>query len=133
MTTSEDCSANSRNQDSEGLDRLLERGQGTEVIDARLSLGEMSWRILGESMGPQATESSIWSGIRRGSSVAGIVATLLALVAFLVVGGRPAQRCLRCGLAFCHRCKSDREDTDHCSQCVHLFLKQDGLPPAARR
>lgn len=43
-----------------------------------------------------------------------------------------ARSCYKCGHAFCHRCKTSLEFESFCSQCVHLYIKQDGVSPEAR-
>jgi len=69
-----------------------------------------------------------WNGLSLGSLLA-----LSGSVGLLLVSTRPpARRCLRCGRPFCSRCKSRREGSDYCSQCVHLFVLGDGLAPETR-
>jgi tetratricopeptide (TPR) repeat protein len=43
-----------------------------------------------------------------------------------------ARACLKCGRPFCNRCKTSLEFESFCSQCVHLYIKQDGVSPEAR-
>lgn len=43
-----------------------------------------------------------------------------------------ARACNKCGQPFCSRCKTSLEFESYCSQCVHLFIKQDGVSPEAR-
>ncbi len=43
-----------------------------------------------------------------------------------------ARACLKCGRPFCSRCKTSLEFESFCSQCVHLFIRQDGVSPEAR-
>jgi tetratricopeptide (TPR) repeat protein len=122
-----------RARDAAELERLLEKGgEGKAVVDAQLTLGEMSRLVLSESMGEAAAEQGVWSDLRRPSSVAGMAAAVLALLVFLGVGSRPARRCDRCGRPFCFRCKTGREGPESCPQCMHLFLKKDGLAPGVR-
>jgi tetratricopeptide (TPR) repeat protein len=119
-------------RDAKQLQRYMDRGAAKEVVDATLTHAEMSWHILVESMGRDAAEKGIWGGISRSTSLAGMVTLGLLIVLALLMGGRPARRCGRCGQAFCHRCKADREGPHLCPQCLHLFLKRDGLAPAVR-
>lgn len=44
-----------------------------------------------------------------------------------------AGRCIKCGRTFCHRCKSARESTTYCTQCIHIYLKRDGVALATKR
>lgn len=43
-----------------------------------------------------------------------------------------ARACLKCGRPFCSRCKTSLEFESFCSQCVHLYIRQDGVSPEAR-
>jgi tetratricopeptide (TPR) repeat protein len=54
-------------------------------------------------------------------------------LAFLTRRQEPARRCIRCGRAFCHHCKSAREAKEYCSQCLHLFVLGDGLEPGTKQ
>ena len=40
--------------------------------------------------------------------------------------------CIKCGRAFCKRCGIYESGSNHCTQCVHLFIKKDGLEPEAK-
>jgi tetratricopeptide (TPR) repeat protein len=44
----------------------------------------------------------------------------------------PARRCIRCGRAFCHLCKSIGEGREYCAQCLHLYVLRDGLAPGTK-
>ena len=61
----------------------------------------------------------------------------LLLLGFLSVTltkkrGTFAQACYKCGRPFCPRCKTSLEFESHCAQCVHLYIRQDGVSPEAR-
>lgn len=43
-----------------------------------------------------------------------------------------ARACYKCGRPFCNLCKTSLEFESFCGQCVHLFIKQDGVSPQAR-
>jgi len=58
-----------------------------------------------------------------------LIFTLLAVVK---KAGFFARACFKCGRPFCGRCKTSLEFESFCSQCVHLFIKQDGVSPEAR-
>ena len=62
---------------------------------------------------------------------------ILFVLAFLTVAivkkaGFFAHACFKCGQPFCARCKTSLEFESFCSQCVHLYIKQDGVSPEAR-
>lgn len=44
-----------------------------------------------------------------------------------------ANACIKCGRTFCPRCKSARESATYCTQCIHIYLKRDGVPLATKR
>jgi len=44
-----------------------------------------------------------------------------------------ANACIKCGRTFCHRCKSARESATYCTQCIHIYLKRDGVSLATKR
>lgn len=65
------------------------------------------------------------------------VAVPLLMLGFLVVTLTKkrkmfAKACYKCGRPFCPRCKTSLEFESHCAQCVHLYIKQDGVSPEAR-
>ena len=44
-----------------------------------------------------------------------------------------ANACIKCGRTFCYRCKSARESTTYCTQCIHIYLKRDGVSLDTKR
>src|SRR5258708_5498489 len=44
-----------------------------------------------------------------------------------------AGACIKCGRTFCHRCKSAHESTTYCTQCIHIYLKRDGVSLDSKR
>ena len=44
-----------------------------------------------------------------------------------------AGSCIKCGRTFCHRCKSARESATFCTQCIHIYLKRDGVSMLTKR
>jgi len=66
------------------------------------------------------------------------IGSLLALVAAVMLWLRRrnsgfAGACIKCGRTFCHRCKSARESATYCTQCIHIYLKRDGVSIATKR
>lgn len=60
-------------------------------------------------------------------------ATLVfALLMGLGRGITTAQACLRCGKAFCFRCRVEAGGAAYCARCTHLFLKKDGIAAEVR-
>ena len=44
-----------------------------------------------------------------------------------------AGACIKCGRTFCSRCKSGRESATYCTQCIHIYLKRDGVALDTKR
>jgi tetratricopeptide (TPR) repeat protein len=44
-----------------------------------------------------------------------------------------AGSCIKCGRTFCPRCKSSRESATYCTQCIHIYLKRDGVSLDTKR
>src|SRR5205814_6244539 len=44
-----------------------------------------------------------------------------------------ANACIKCGRTFCHLCKSARESATYCTQCIHIYLKRDGVSIDTKR
>ena len=36
--------------------------------------------------------------------------------------------CVKCGRTFCPKCKSASESQIYCTQCIHIYIKKDGVP-----
>ena len=67
-------------------------------------------------------------------SIGAIASLLLALMLFLIRRGTGfANACIKCGRTFCPRCKSARESTTYCTQCIHIYLKRDGVSLDTKR
>jgi len=101
------------------------------VIDARLEL-EHVWPGVSAGQGSAGTamnNAASWSSPY--AMAAG--GTLVASYAFAARRRRRARSCIKCGRPFCWRCRSGRENPDYCTQCVHLFVKRDGLAPATKK
>jgi hypothetical protein len=44
-----------------------------------------------------------------------------------------AKSCSKCGKAYCVKCQTNTKVADYCTQCLHIFIKKDGISPASRR
>jgi tetratricopeptide (TPR) repeat protein len=56
-----------------------------------------------------------------------VMALILAVLHRLIRqrSGGFASACLKCGRAFCRRCKLSHESQSYCTQCINIFLKKD--------
>jgi tetratricopeptide (TPR) repeat protein len=71
---------------------------------------------------------------RNPLTIAAILALLGApIVFFLRRRSGYAGSCIKCGRTFCHRCKSARESSTYCTQCIHIYLKRDGVSLSTKR
>lgn len=67
-------------------------------------------------------------------TIAALLSAILAIVVWSVRRKNGfANACIKCGRTFCHRCKSARESATYCTQCIHIYLKRDGVPLATKR
>jgi Tfp pilus assembly protein PilF len=67
-------------------------------------------------------------------TVGAIVSLLLALALFAKRRRTGfANACIKCSRTFCSRCKSARESTTYCTQCIHIYLKRDGVSLDTKR
>ena len=65
----------------------------------------------------------------------GALASLLLALLLLAIRRRGgyANACIKCGRTFCSRCKSARESSTYCTQCIHIYLKRDGVSLDTKR
>jgi tetratricopeptide (TPR) repeat protein len=71
---------------------------------------------------------------RNPITLGGLLAAILAPLIFLKRRHAGfAGSCIKCGRTFCKRCKSARESTTYCTQCIHIYLKRDGVSVATKR
>jgi tetratricopeptide (TPR) repeat protein len=56
------------------------------------------------------------------------VAGALALHMHRRKRGGYAGVCTKCGRTFCSKCKSAGESQIYCTQCIHIYIKKDGVP-----
>jgi len=71
---------------------------------------------------------------RNPVTVGGVLAFLLAPLLWMRRRRAGyAGSCIKCGRTFCHRCKSARESATYCTQCIHIYLKRDGVSLDTKR
>jgi tetratricopeptide (TPR) repeat protein len=73
---------------------------------------------------------SVRNVLTGGAAVALILAYLMA---FARRRTGLAGSCIKCGRTFCPRCKSARESATYCTQCIHIYLKRDGVSLETKR
>jgi tetratricopeptide (TPR) repeat protein len=65
--------------------------------------------------------------------VSGALLLLAIFLCLTVRNGLHAHRCVQCGQAFCRKCQTVDRSYGFCIQCLHIFVKKDGVSPASRR
>ena len=71
---------------------------------------------------------------RNPITIGGVLAAIIAPLIFLKRRQHGfAGSCIKCGRTFCPRCKSARESSTYCTQCIHIYLKRDGVSVATKR
>ncbi len=71
---------------------------------------------------------------RNPVTIGGLLAFILAPLVWLKRRRTGyAGSCIKCGRTFCHRCKSARESATYCTQCIHIYLKRDGVSLDTKR
>jgi tetratricopeptide (TPR) repeat protein len=72
--------------------------------------------------------------VRNPLTLGAILTILLApIVHFVRRKTGYAGACIKCGRTFCPRCKSAHESATFCTQCIHIYLKRDGVSMATKR
>lgn len=66
------------------------------------------------------------------------IGAVLALIGAFLLSRRAkttghAGVCIKCGRTFCPKCKSSRESATYCTQCIHIYLKRDGVSIDTKR
>ncbi|HVT42927.1 MAG TPA: tetratricopeptide repeat protein [Thermoanaerobaculia bacterium] len=123
------------------VERLLASPPQQKVVQYRLPISEAVAAsdqisragVAREIYGSYATfdfAKSIRNPLTAGSLLA------LVLAAGLWLARRRsgfAGECIKCGRTFCHRCKSAHESATYCTQCIHIYLKRDGVSLDTKR
>jgi hypothetical protein len=100
------------------------------VVDADLSAGEIVGLVL-------EARPDIMSGLKSAVfnpiSLAALAGIGILLFRFKRgMGTLEASSCEKCGRAFCARCHATGKSSTYCTQCVHLYIKKDGVSPVVR-
>ncbi len=127
--------------DQASIGKIITRTKGkgrVDVLDASIEGSEVWERALaGKSAivknlnNEDQHEKTLFFFIFNPLSIIALIS--LSFILFQPFMQKPSVAiCRRCGQAFCRRCGIYHENPDHCTQCVHLFIKKDGLEPDAK-
>lgn len=101
------------------------------VVDAELTAGESVGLVLRSH--PDFEIGHIARSLINPLSIAAAVALAYALYrSRRGLGVLEAASCEKCGRAFCSRCHAAAKSSSYCTQCVHLYVKKDGVSPVVR-
>ncbi len=104
----------------------LEGSPQEKLIDAIPSYG-LVWQRISQKNG------DFTSLLKNPFSLLAI-AFLVLTVLFYVQRRTFAASCDKCGKPFCSKCRSTLiKDVDFCNQCLHIFVKKDGVSPVSRK
>ncbi|HXI14653.1 MAG TPA: tetratricopeptide repeat protein [Thermoanaerobaculia bacterium] len=74
------------------------------------------------------------NSLKNPLTIGAILAALAAAgLAFMKKRSNVAGECIKCGRTFCYRCKSSRDSATYCTQCIHIYLKRDGVSLDTKR
>lgn len=123
------------------VDRLLASPPPQKIVSWYLPMND-AWQLHDAiARSPQSREffgSYATFDSQRAATNPVTAGALLALVLGPLLGwvlgrGGLAGRCVKCGRTFCSRCKSSRESATYCTQCIHIYLKRDGVSLETKR
>ncbi|HVE70428.1 MAG TPA: hypothetical protein VNI54_03595 [Thermoanaerobaculia bacterium] len=130
-----------RSIDSAFADRMGRNPPPQKIVMYKPSIAE-AWTISDRLSSRAAARAlfgnySIFEPIRAASNpitIGALAALLLALLLNLIRRRTGyANACIKCGRTFCSRCKSARESSTYCTQCIHIYLKRDGVSLDTKR
>jgi tetratricopeptide (TPR) repeat protein len=127
--------------DRSGIERLLSNPPPQKIVMYHPPLPE-SWD-LAAMIAKRGTARSIFGNYSyfdpvtsaiNPVTIGALVTIILAVFLWLRRRQRGyAGQCIKCGRTFCHRCKSARESATYCTQCIHIYLKRDGVSLDTKR
>jgi tetratricopeptide (TPR) repeat protein len=133
--------ARTRALDSAFADRMGRNPPPQKIVMYKPAISE-AWSISDRLASRAAARAlfgnySAFEPVRAASSpiTLGALAALALAVLLHLIRRRTgyANACIKCGRTFCNRCKSARESSTYCTQCIHIYLKRDGVSLDTKR
>ena len=127
--------------DRSGIEKISSNPSAQKVVMYRPPLSQ-AWKVATAvaRQGVARTLFGNWAwfdpliSARNPMTAAGVLAFVLAPLLFIKRRRAGfAGSCIKCGRTFCHRCKSARESATYCTQCIHIYLKRDGVSLDTKR
>lgn len=130
-----------KDQDRSLVDRILANPPQQKVVRYNLPINE-AW-ALADRLAAKPEAREIFGNYARFDFFESLLNPLtvgapLALIigAFIATRRRRngfAGACIKCGRTYCSRCKSSKESAIYCTQCIHIYLKRDGVSVDTKR
>ncbi len=116
-----------------GLARNLVNARGVGEETRPITAHPRDAAVWAELPSPTAPGGGTVLGyLKQPTSIGALVTLVLIAWLGLARSRTKAQICVRCGEAFCGRCKKELGAKECCAQCIHLFIKREAIEPAAR-
>ncbi|HUF18685.1 MAG TPA: hypothetical protein VMS12_11645 [Thermoanaerobaculia bacterium] len=133
--------AEARDRDRASIAKLLGNPPLTKVVMHEFPVGQ-AWN-LAERIARSGDAREIYGNhalfepavaLRNPLTLAAILALALAILLWVFRRKNGfAGECQKCGRTFCFRCKASRESASYCTQCIHIYLKRDGVSLETKR
>lgn len=127
--------AEARNLDRALVEKIGKAPPPQKVVTYTLPLNE-AWNVA-ERVASNQTAREVFGNYVAFDPISSLrtpqtAAAVLGLIMLPVFWSRRkktgvAGACIKCGRTFCSRCKSSRESATYCTQCIHIYLKRDGV------
>lgn len=131
----------SKRIDHNAIERIISNPPSQKIVMFRPPISE-AWDVSGRIARSGAARALFGNyssfdpmvSARNPMTIGGVLAAILAPLVFLKRRRHGlAGSCIKCGRTFCPRCKSSRESATYCTQCIHIYLKRDGVSVATKR
>lgn len=127
--------------DRDSIEKLAQRPPAQKIVMYHPPVEE-AWNVAG-AIARKGTAQSIFGSYSFFDLPTSILNPVTAGALLAIFGGVAlwgmrrkngfAGQCIKCGRTFCHRCKSSRESATYCTQCIHIYLKRDGVSLDTKR
>ena len=133
--------ASAREADGSLVERLTRNPPQQKIVMYNPPISE-AWTIHSDVTKAQPARAlfgnySVFDPVRSSLNPVTIGALTALLLGLALWGKRRrvglANACIKCGRTFCYRCKSARESSTYCTQCIHIYLKRDGVSLDTKR